>query len=242
MFRGGHISFAALLTLILAPPLGAAANLWDDRPMRIVQTTEGLFPMSLMQQGVREGEVRAVLHIDADGRLMDFLVTAYSHPELLQEAITSIRHWEYEPARQRGQTVGTRSEVILRFESRGAVVSLTASDTVATTLNRLTAMPMNARLCKLPELDEPPALVHVVQPYNPGKRAGVPQGRGRATVDFYIDPEGRPRMPVVTRSSHEAFALAAYDAVSQWRFTPPTRRGEPVMVRVVQEFVFPEST
>jgi len=49
-------------------------------------------------------------------------------------------------------------------------------------------------------------------------------------------------MPVVVESPHEVFSQAAVGALSQWRFTAPTRAGKPVTVRVRQEFIFPGSS
>ena len=68
----------------------------------------------------------------------------------------------------------------------------------------------------------------------------APASGGKAVVDFIGDPQGAPRMPVVVSSTHELFGEAAVDALSRWRFQPPTRGGRPVAVRVTQEFVFPE--
>jgi len=62
--------------------------------------------------------------------------------------------------------------------------------------------------------------------------------KGSAVIDFYIDSEGHPRMPVAQKASHVEFAVAAADALMQWRFEPPTHRGRPITVRMVQEFVF----
>ena len=61
---------------------------------------------------------------------------------------------------------------------------------------------------------------------------------GQVVLDFYIDEQGRPRMPVVTHSDDDALNLAAVEALSHWRFVPPTRNGVPVMVRAKQSFRF----
>jgi TonB family protein len=61
-------------------------------------------------------------------------------------------------------------------------------------------------------------------------------------VDFYVDQDGRIRMPVIMSATHDFLAQAAVDALNQWRFKPPTLAGQPVAVRVEQEFVFSPST
>lgn len=220
--------------------LTPSSSLWDDRPLKIIQTTEANFPAVMAMQGMREGEARAVLHVDPEGKLVDCLVTAYTHPALANEILTHVRAWEYEPARHRGEAIGTRVEVSFRFEARRMVLSLTAGDSMNASLKGLIADPVISLVAKPAELDTPPALVHVVQPAHPGRAARTLQGRGSVAVDFYIDAEGRPRMPVVTRASDQTYAAAALDAVSQWRFAPPRRDGRAVLVRVVQQIVFPE--
>jgi TonB family protein len=80
--------------------------------------------------------------------------------------------------------------------------------------------------------------VQTVPPRHPGAPV-APDSGGKAVVDFLVDEQGTPRMPVVLSSTHELFGEAAVDAISRWRFQPPTCGGRPVVVRVSQEFVFP---
>src|SRR5687768_680207 len=93
-----------VLALTSAVRLTAAfgADLWGDRSLRIVQTTPSNFPPALAAEGITEGEVRAVLNVDADGKLVDYLVTAYTRRELAEELVANLRNWSYEPARHRG--------------------------------------------------------------------------------------------------------------------------------------------
>jgi hypothetical protein len=45
-------------------------------------------------------------------------------------------------------------------------------------------------------------------------------------------------MPVVAEADDLALALPAVEALSHWQFEPPTRHGEPVIVRARQAFRF----
>jgi hypothetical protein len=45
-------------------------------------------------------------------------------------------------------------------------------------------------------------------------------------------------MPVVLEATRDGFAVEAVDALSQWRFVPPTKDGRPVAVQVRQQFIF----
>lgn len=226
------------MALLVLSPHALASSVWESRPVRIIQTTDADFPTILSNQGVTEGEVRAVLNIDAEGRYVDCLVTGYSHRELAVELLRRVRDWRYEPAISRGEPVNVRFEVVFGFKSKGSVVSFTPIEAISSTVFRMVKTNLTSVLCKPGELDQPLVAVHVVQPAHPGRALQPAQPTGRAVLDFYIDVEGRPRIPVVSRSTHDAFAIAAVAALEQWRFNPPQRDGKPVMVRVVQEFVF----
>lgn len=216
----------------------APAGLWDDRGVKVVQTLEMRFPASLLLEGITQGQVRAVLEVDASGKLEDFLVTGYTHRELAHELQRSLSTFEFEPARQRGAPVRCRFEVLFSFEAHGAVVSIAPMSTVNAHLRSVLSEPMVAQTARMTELDQPLAIVEQISPSHPGWVLSPPVASGRVQIDFYIDGDGRPRMPVVLRATREEFAAAAVDALLRWRFAPPTREGRPVAVRVVQEFVF----
>jgi TonB family protein len=226
-----------VLVFATASPL-AAADLWDDRSLRIIQTVETNFPPALLMDGLREGGVRAVLHVDEGGKLLDCLITGYTHEGFARELLNQMSGWRFEPARQRGEPVSARAEVMFAFEARGQVISVQPGQGLTTSTGDWTKAPLQSLLCRLGDLDAPPQLVHVVPPDHPGRRLQPPELRGTATVDFFIDGEGRPRMPVVTRASHEVFGAAAATALAQWRFAPPTRAGRPVIVRATQQYTF----
>jgi TonB family protein len=93
--------------------------------------------------------------------------------------------------------------------------------------------------CAAKDLDVPLKPVHLERPAFPEEFAK--QGiRGTAVVDFYVDEQGRARIPVATQAQHDVLASLARQAVSQWQFQPPTRNGKPVLVKVSQRFAFTE--
>ncbi len=232
---------AALLVVALAgglPPASAAADP-ANRSVRIIQTSDAQFPAALLVRGITGGEVRAVLNIDADGKFADCLIETYTAPELAAEVLQAVRDWEYEPAYVHGEPTGTRLELSFVFEAHGTVLSLTPLDTLSESMNK--AFPGRAAtslVCKATELDEPLQTRRVVRPLHPGRSLQPAQLDGSVTLDFYIDADGKPRMPVVLRATHEAFAVAVVSVLPQWRFAPPRHDGRPAVVRVQQEFVF----
>ncbi len=233
-----------LLTASAAPVVGADYGYFTNaglEPVRIVQTVEPRFPTHPETADMLEGEARIIFNIDAEGKLVDWLVASYTHPAFAEEAVRSLQSWRYEPARRYGEPVGVRTSVAFNFVASGKVRTIQAVDTVTAFTTLLNRPNLTVRVAEPAQIDRPVEAVTVVKPGHPahpqtGDRADL--SAGRVLVDFYIDEEGRPRMPVVLDSDDTAFALSAVNALSLWRYTPPTRDGEPVAVRAQQQFVF----
>jgi TonB family protein len=218
---------------ILVPGFAA-----DSTPLRIEQTVDPHFPAALAFSPVSNGEARVVVDIDADGKLVDWLVAGYSDKAFADEAVAALKQWRYQPPTRRGEPVGARRELRFYFNSTGRVVSLSSMELPDYFMQRVAPPQLVSLVCALPDLDRPITAVQTVNPWHPDRAKQVPLPAGTVLVDFYIDEAGQPRMPVVLDSTHEAYAQAAVEALSQWRFAPPTRHGTPVAVRVQQRFVF----
>jgi TonB family protein len=83
----------------------------------------------------------------------------------------------------------------------------------------------------------PPRLVKAVEPTHPELLAadGID---GVATLSMKILENGTVSEIKVVSSTQSDFGRAAKDAAEQWEFKPATKDGEPVAVRVIQEFKF----
>lgn len=224
------VSFAASAAVLSA----------KTTPLRIEQTVEPRFPPSLMLTNISEGEARVVVNIDANGKLVDWLVTGYTDKAFADEAVSVLKAWRYEAPVDNDRPTGVRTELRFNFEARGRVVSLMAIETTELLMRQMGIGPaFVANVCRPHELDRPLAAVTTISPRYPTPSATPSGERNSVVVDFYVDEHGQPRMPVVINSTQELFAAAAVDALTRWRFNTPTRAGRPVSVRVRQEFVFP---
>jgi TonB family protein len=243
LFGFGSDSRAVLVRLLTVAWLLAASAAGDgvrSQSLRVVRTVEPRFPAALLQQRIYEGEVRIVLLVDAEGRLADSLLTGYTHPLFAREAMEALGQWRFEPARRGGEPIDVRTQMLIVFRASGMVVSLLPVDFSAQFLRHDSGGAIE-RVCRPGELDAPVTAVRTVPPLWPADWK-TPMNEGRVTLDFYIDDEGRPRMPAVTQTDHEALNLPAIEALSQWRFLPPTRNGAPVLVRATQVFRFQRKT
>jgi len=221
-----------LLAIAGLSQTATAANL---TPFKVEQTLSARFPASLLLEAVTHGDVWVIVSIDEQGRLADALVTRYTHRALANEALHVVRHWRYTPALSEGRPVAACAELHFTFEASGAVISL---DPLATLASLTAFVPRHnyvAALCRASELDQPITPVRTVAP----RVAASPGAGGTAVIEFIIDEQGRPRIPVLVSTSDRELSDQAAAALAQWQFTPPTRRGQPISVQARQEFVFP---
>ena len=223
-----------------AVPLAIAggATTSNRSPLQIEQTVESNYPPSVLAEGVSSGEVWLMITVDEAGALTDAMVARYTHAGFVSEALRAVRNLKFKPAQADGVPIPVRTELHLSFASSGQVVTLDPQSA----LNQLTSFAFaNSQvkhLCAPSELDRMPAATATVSPLHPGYSANGKVMAGKAMLDFIIDENGKPRMPVVISSTNDDFASAAAQALDQWRFTPPMRQGKPVAVQVRQEFVF----
>jgi len=88
------------------------------------------------------------------------------------------------------------------------------------------------------ELDEAPRPLVRIQPFYP-VQARMRQIEGAVMLEFVVDASGKARdIKVVSSTPGQVFAEAASQAVNRWRFSPGTRNGRPVAVRVRQKITF----
>ena len=209
----------------------------DWQSLKIVQTANPVFPSHLMQAGVTEGEARVVINTDASGKLADWLVVGYTHPEFAEAAVVAIKQWTFEPARLQGEPVGTTIELSFYFEAKGVVVSTTCTDILEGRFLRMMAARYAYQPCSPRELDRMPAPVVTIMPQYSGALAkkGV---MGKVTVEFFIDETGAVRLPAASAKDDTMLIALAIDALNQWKFTPPMSRGRGVLVKASQEFDF----
>ena len=225
----------AVVVAAAIPAVRASSMKSGEQPFKIIQTREVQYPLSLEIRGRSDGEVRMFICVNADGQLEDYYVSSYTRPEFADAAVKALREWRFEPARRQGESIGVRAEISFNFESRGQVVSLTGGDALRIIMENLGQPGSVQRVCRPKDLDIGPEPVQTVAPMHPGASLSEHQ----VVLDFLIDEKGQPRMPVVVEGGEGLFAMAAVNALGQWRFNPAMKDGRPVAVRARQQFIFP---
>ncbi len=206
-------------------------------PMIVSQLAVPAFPVHLRRQGVTRGEVRVLLRVDSTGRLFDKLVVAYTHREFADAVLAAVPQWNFEPALQEGDPVASADGFTVVFDAQhpARVQHVERTELVTTTPDlAFCACPVN-------ELDRPPEAQTSSAPLPVRDENGAPLA-GRVQVDYFIDENGRVRMPVVVSASHPRLAWAAAAAIEQWRYESPRRHGQRVLARSSHVFEFGAST
>ena len=208
-------------------------------------TVEPLYPLALSQQEITEGMAEFVIAVDNQGTLRDHLLVKASHPlfgEAVEEVLPS---WEYRPVLIGGERVNAMHRITVNFRSSGMfVVGFDSVNTIKDSRIKLIGGSRNNTeysVARLPQLDAPPARLQAVHPNIPDSEE-IPAEGLRVVYNFFIDQEGRVRIPWIDEQEFqhidEEILDATYDALMQWEFTPPTVNGKKVVTQVSQPFWF----
>lgn len=228
------VMFMSTIGLVAAPNLLKGSDN-EDVGLSILQTVPAEFPHSVLLKGLHSGKVRVVVSIDANGQLVDHLVVAYTHEDFVAAAVNAVKSWVYEPAKVRGRPRASRADLLFVFK---ADLIVTVQNAEYNFLQGVFGDVFKFEPSLLKNLDRIPVPIHVVTPSIPDGAMGSDEVRV-VTVEFYIDQEGKVRVPSVSRDQvDDQLAAVAVDAVEQWRFEPPMRKGHPVLVLAQQDFRF----
>lgn len=227
------ISTFAAVPAFAGPSTFPPATPTERQPLRIIQTTEAVFPWMLSQHGITEGWARIAITVDGEGVLLDALPVAYTRKPFADAAVSALRSWRYEPTLIRGEPVGTQTEIMFNFQAVGVVVTFDTSRYISRLMEEKPAY----QPCTLRELDRVPTPLEAAAPAYGDDLAdkGVV---GQAVVEFYIDETGTVRVPAVVACDFTELGILAVAAVETWKFEPPTSRNEPVLAKVRQTFHF----
>lgn len=222
-------------------PLVATAAGRGYVPMKIIQTEPVQYPRDVSALGVTEGQAQVALQIDEKGKLTDVLVIGYTHKSFADAALQAIKQWSFEPAWIDENPHAATASLTFSFETKGMiVVDLTVNNVLEVQKLRARSDFYGWWACTLSQLDRIPTPTKVVKPRYPADASNKLRP-AVVSVHFYIDQEGKVRLPAVSRETsqkNDEFAAEALEAITQWQFEPPLSRGKPVLVSATQDFNF----
>lgn len=201
-----------------------------------------LFPNSLVSEGYLEGDVQIVMEINHDGELNDWMVIKSTHPDFVSSIENVIDHWRFSAPYINGENRSVVSHLHVHFESKSSVISFNSLGSANTLrFNQLTGFESEStRLARIKELDTLPYPISQPSPSIPSEVMEKFDGT-RAVFTFYVDETGQVRIPALAQTDGEpdlGMVLAAQDALTQWRFEPPTKNKRPAKIQLSQTFVF----
>ncbi len=231
------VQLCAAVVLVAPLSLPGAMNDETVKDLKLTQFVEPLFPDSVRLEGVAEGEVTLGITRNAAGEPVDILVLASTHPRLAEAAIEAVQQWRFTP--DGGPFDSAPRIVRLGFRYDGVIIYPTGKrhllepvlDLTEGNLRRPEKVPALQSLARVPK-----ALAQAMPVYPAVLAArGL---EGTAAVRFYVDEEGRVRLPEVVEATAPEFAAAAVAAVSHWRYEPPRNGGHSAVVRERWAFQF----
>lgn len=184
------------------------------------------FPGAAASRGVPKGSATLSVLIDADGRALDFLVTRYTDRAFGVALLEEARTLEFQPAVLSNLTVPSRLDIAYVFEANLAMNVLEASRILNSGGKPRTVYAAVSER----KLDEPLELTSAVLPALPEDFPAPADGSPvRVYVTFFVDEEGRARVPNVESASSPLLIPHAIRVVLKWQFTPPTVNGKPAL-------------
>jgi TonB family protein len=204
----------------------------------------GLLPESFAPQGVEFRQYRApelppqmratgdsgysviAVTVAPDGRVTDAVGIEASDQAFIDAVLAVVPEWLFVPVAD-PPTEPRREVLHYRFRLSGVVNVLSHREGAEAAFPDSADNVAHIRTMRWSDLDPPPERL----PPQPDD-APPPRIRGMAEINFIIDETGRVRVPAVVEASDWDAALIALEAVSDWRFEPPTHEGQPVLIEV----------
>lgn len=200
------------------------------------------FPGEAVHEGVATGRATVGVFLDAEGQPKDFLLVRstkkYFGAALLEEA----KRRTYTAKQVKGAAIPSVFVFTYAFEpppGMNAISNFEAASRRTEDIQGGAGYDYRAR--NESEIDGGQLVPsRVAIPVLP--RALIPpDGKPvRALVSFYVDEQGRVRLPNVESYLPPHFVTAAVAALQQWAFKPPVSKGKPVLVRTLRSLTFRE--
>ena len=213
-----------LLASAAALAASGVENETSIRELQLVKFVQPVFPSQLQTVGLPVGDVTVAVSRDASGAPTDILMIESTHELFTAATVDAVRQWRFSPSAEASLAQSSPVVLRIRFSLQGVVVldpTITAAENSAREAERADRPVLITNLQALEGRHEP---ISSKMPAYPSTMAA--QGvEGEAKVAFYIDGEGKVRMPHVVAATTPEFGAAAMAAVSDWRFDPPKKKG-----------------
>lgn len=201
------------------------------------------FPGTALYEGVATGRATVGVMLDQDGRPADFLLIRYTKPYFGKALLEEAKDQQYTPKRVNGIPIPGPFTFSYHFEPPEGLTSIGSFEAAT---RRAEEVAGGAAFVYQPhreeELDSRQLeLVRIAIPVLPASHVPADKRPVKALVTFYVDEQGRVRLPNVESSLPPELIAGAIHALQQWAFKPPTIKSRPVLVRAMRALTFREA-
>ena len=186
------------------------------------------YPGGATTRSIAKGSAVVSVLVDADGKALDFLVMGYTDKAFGSALLARAEHLTYQAAKLKGTPVPARFNLGYSFESQR--VAMTPMEASLQKGDGLHAPGLAYSAVVEGKLDRPLDFLKVALPPLPADFKPVDDKPVKVYVTFYIDEEGRVRVPTVESAASAKLIPGAIAAVREWAFKPPTAGGKPALV------------
>jgi TonB family protein len=218
--------WSAFALVLAVGTLARAAEAGPDVPPVAIKQVEPEYPWTLRLHA-NKGKVVVDFIVDPQGNVVRALVAASSHPDFEAPAVEAVLQWKFRPGLKAGRPVYVHMQVPVYFAMRPGVYD-TELGLDTTNGREVWSVPSHAPKGTPAEFayDAPPKPLVTAAPVYPlDLLAG--DVRGKATVDFAVDPHGRTHLVRVASATGPEFAAAASAMILAWTFEPAQKAGQP---------------
>lgn len=200
-------------------------------PPKLRARVAPIYPYALFRDGVK-GEATVGLVINEQGKVIYAKVKKATHPEFGGATLAMVEAWEFEPALKDGRP----TRCVFSFQQKFSRYDPDVAPDREVAMAQLEQQHPD-RIVGAGKLDAALKPATTRSPVFPVSLAESTE-KGQALVEILIDKEGRVCLPRVVSASEPAFGWSAVQAVSFWRFEPPTMKGHAVVTRIRIPFDF----
>lgn len=219
---------AAVVVLVAPLSLLAAMNEEIIRELKLTKYVQPDFPAMVRLEGLGEGHVALAVGRTAAGEPTDILVLSATDPRFAASAVEAVREWRFQPTDDPAELVART--VRIGFRLSGVIVYPFGKKHIEEVLDAASERKLREpiRVPRVQSLAQAPKPLAQPMPVYPAKLHSRAI-EGSAAVRFYVDEQGRVRLPEVIEATTPEFADAALAAVTQWRYEPPQHGGRNIV-------------
>lgn len=197
------------------------------------------FPGQAVHDGIATGRATVGVMLDAEGKARDWLLIRYTEPYFGAALLDEARRRTYSGKLLHGRGIPAAFIFTYKFEPPQGLVGIS-----------------NFEAASRRAEDVQGGAAVVYRPYQETEVEGgqlvplrvaiptVPAGTktpARVLVTFYVDEQGRLRLPNVESDLAPELVPAVIGALQHWAFKPATVKGQPVLVRAIRALGFREA-